>query len=159
MYYMCRTGVLHNVSCVHYICILHMYYMRRTGVLHNVSCVHYICILHICITCVKCALQVFYTFMVYYGLFWLESLYPDHQWRFRSEHYFLWGSYSGHYFFHSITHYDITIGNDVARDVHCDIIMGRAIIMGAYHVTMHTDVARTLIYYVLLFPIMIFLFS
>ncbi len=33
-------------------------------------------------------------------------------------------------------------------------------VMVAYHdVTMHTDVARTLIYYVLLHPIMIFLFS
>ncbi len=58
-----------------------------------------------------------------------------------------------------MTHYDITIGNDVARDVHCEIIMGHSIIMGRYHeVTKHTDVAMTLIYYVLLRPIMIFLF-
>ncbi len=50
-----------------------------------------------------------------------------------------------------MTHYDIAIGNDVARDVYCDIIMGLGIVMGAYHdVTMHTDVAWTLIYYVLL---------
>ncbi len=40
-----------------------------------------------------------------------------------------------------MTHYDIT------KDVHCDIIMGLGIIMCAYHdVTIHTDVARTLIY-------------
>ncbi len=53
---------------------------------------------------------------------------------------------------------DITIGNDVARDVHCDIIMGHDI--GTYHdVTMLTDVAGMLIYYVLIHPIMIFLFS
>ncbi len=59
-----------------------------------------------------------------------------------------------------MTHYDITIGNDVARDVHYDIIMGHNIAMGTYHdVTMHTDVVRTLIYYVLLCPIVIFLFS
>ncbi len=59
-----------------------------------------------------------------------------------------------------MTHYDITIGNGVARDVHCEIIMGHDIDMCAYHeVTMHTDVARTLIYYVLSRPIMIFMFS
>ncbi len=59
-----------------------------------------------------------------------------------------------------MTHYDITIGNDVARDVHCEIIMGHGIVMDTHHdVTMHTDVATTLIYYVLLLPIMIFLFS
>ncbi len=59
-----------------------------------------------------------------------------------------------------MTHYDITIGNDVARDVRCDIIMSHDVVMGTDHdVTMHTDVARTLIYYVLLRPIMIFKFS
>ncbi len=58
-------------------------------------------------------------------------------------------------------HYVITIGNDVARDVHCEIlIIGHGIVMGTYHdVTMHTDVATPLIYNVLLRPIMIFLFS
>ncbi len=62
--------------------------------------------------------------------------------------------------FCSMTHYDIIIGNAFARDVHCEIIMGHGIVMGTYHdVTMHTDVAMTLIYYVLLRPIMIFLFS
>ncbi len=59
-----------------------------------------------------------------------------------------------------MTNYDITIGNDVARDVHCEIIMSHDIVMGTYHdVTMHTDVVTTLIYYVLLNPIMTFLFS
>ncbi len=59
-----------------------------------------------------------------------------------------------------MTHYDITIGNDVTSDVHYEIIMGHSIVVGTYHdVTMHTDVAMTLIYYVLLRPIMIFLFS
>ncbi len=61
--------------------------------------------------------------------------------------------------FYSVTHYDITIGNNVARDVHCEIIMGYGIVMGTYDVTMHTDVATTRIYYVLLRPNMIFLFS
>ncbi len=58
-----------------------------------------------------------------------------------------------------MTHYDITIGNEVARDVHCDIIMDHDVIGTYYDVTMQTDVARMLIYYVLLHPIMIFLFS
>ncbi len=62
--------------------------------------------------------------------------------------------------FCSMTHYDITIGNDVARDVHCNIIMGHDVVIGTYHdVTMQTDVARMLIYYVLIRSIMIFLFS
>ncbi len=47
-----------------------------------------------------------------------------------------------------MTHYDITIGNDVARDVYYDIIMGHDIVIVTYHdVTMNTDVARTLIYF------------
>ncbi len=59
-----------------------------------------------------------------------------------------------------MTHYDITIGNDVARDVHYEIMKGHSIVVRTYHdVTMHTDVAMSLIYYVLLRPIMIFLFS
>ncbi len=59
-----------------------------------------------------------------------------------------------------MSHYDITIGNDIARDIHCDIIMGQDIGIVVHHdVTMHTDVAKTLIYYVLLCPIMIILFS
>ncbi len=50
--------------------------------------------------------------------------------------------------------------DDAARDDPCDIIMGHDIVMGTFHdVAMHSDVARTLIYYVLLCPIMIFLFS
>ncbi len=58
-----------------------------------------------------------------------------------------------------MTRYDIIIGNDVAMDVHCEIIMGHGIVVGTYHdVTVHTDVATTLIYYVLIYPIMIFLF-
>ncbi len=53
----------------------------------------------------------------------------------------------------------ITIGNDVTMDVHCDIIIGHDVTMGTYHdVTMHTYVARTLIY-VLLHQIMIIPFS
>ncbi len=55
-----------------------------------------------------------------------------------------------------MTYYAITIGNDVARDVYCEIIMGHG-----HDVTMHTDVAMSLskFYYLLLRPIMIFLFS
>ncbi len=61
--------------------------------------------------------------------------------------------------FYSMTHYYITIVNDIAKDVHCDIIMSHEVVMYAYNdVTMHTDVTRTLIYYVLLQLIMIVLF-
>ncbi len=59
--------------------------------------------------------------------------------------------------FCSMTHYDITIANDVARDVNYDIIMGHGVVMGTYHdITMQTDRILT---YVLPHPIMIFLFS
>ncbi len=59
----------------------------------------------------------------------------------------------------SMTHYDITMANDVARDVHCDIIMRHNVIVGTYHdITMQLDIA-TMLTYVLLHPIMIFLFS
>ncbi len=52
-----------------------------------------------------------------------------------------------------MTHYDITIGNDVARDVHYEIVMGHSIVVGTYYdVTMHTDVAMNLIYYVFATP-------
>ncbi len=79
-----------------------------------------------------------------YGLFCTESPYPNLQWRFHSEHYFC-----GTLHFCIIAHYDITNGNDIARDVHCDI-MGHDV-MGTYpDATMHTDVARTLMFYVLL---------
>ncbi len=59
-----------------------------------------------------------------------------------------------------MNYYDITIGNDVAGDVHCDIIMDHDVVMGTHHdvTTMHTDAARTLNYYVLC-SIVIFLFS
>ncbi len=39
-------------------------------------------------------------------------------------------------------HY-ITIGKDIAKDVHYEIIMGHDVVMGAYHhETMHINVAR-----------------
>ncbi len=53
-----------------------------------------------------------------------------------------------------MTHNDITIGTDVAMDVHC-----HDVIMSVFdNVRIHTDVARTLTYYVLLHQIIIFLF-
>ncbi len=57
------------------------------------------------------------------------------------------------------THYDITFGNDIARDAHCEIIMGNDVarnihcdvtmsndvVMCTYHgITMHNDVAINL---------------
>ncbi len=54
-------------------------------------------------------------------------------------------------FFCSMTHYDITMSNEIASDIDCDIIMCHDV-MGTY-VIIHTDVATTLIYYVLVCPI------
>ncbi len=48
--------------------------------------------------CMHFLLQCFYA-ATCNGLFWTESPYSDLRWRFRSEHYFLLGSHSGHYFF------------------------------------------------------------
>ncbi len=40
------------------------------------------------------------------------------------------------------THYDITMGNDVNRDIYCDVTMSNEIAMCTYHnITMHNDVA------------------
>ncbi len=63
------------------------------------------------------------------------------------------------FMFHDLLSYHITMGNDVNRVVHYAIIMGHDVVMATYDVTMHTDVTRTFIYYVLLRPIMTFLFS
>ncbi len=50
----------------------------------------------------------------------------------------MWESSSEHYFLCSMTHYDITIGNYVARDVHYEIIVGHSFVVGTYHdVTMY----------------------
>ncbi len=52
------------------------------------------------------------------------------------------------------------MGNDIAAgNVHGNIIMDHDIAMGTYDITIHTDVARILIYDVLLHPIMMLLFS
>ncbi len=56
-----------------------------------------------------------------------------------------------------MTHYDITIAKNVAKDVHCHIIMGHDVVKGTYHdVTMQTDVAMMLTY-LLLHPYFYFL--
>ncbi len=46
-------------------------------------------------------------------------------------------------------HCKITMGNDIARDIHCDITMSNDITMCTYHViTMYNDVAMNFFYYV-----------
>ncbi len=62
-----------------------------------------------------------------------------------------------------VNHYDITMGNDFARDahcritmgnyvamdIHCDVTMGNDVAMCTYHgITMHNDIAMNLLYYV-----------
>ncbi len=62
------------------------------------------------------------------------------------------------------THYDITMGNDVARDAHCEITMGNDVARDSHcdvmvsndvamcstynGVTMHTDVAMNIFHYI-----------
>ncbi len=47
------------------------------------------------------------------------------------------------------THYDITMGNDVAMDNHCYVTMSNDIAIGTYHgVTMHNDIAVNIFRYV-----------
>ncbi len=46
-------------------------------------------------------------------------------------------------------HFEITMGNDVARDIHCDVTMSNDLTMSTYHgITMHNDIAMNLFYYV-----------
>ncbi len=57
-------------------------------------------------------------------------------------------------------HCEITMGNDVARDIHCDVTMSNDVAMCTYHgITMHNDVAMNHFYYVFsaLYLIMILL--
>ncbi len=47
----------------------------------------------------------------------------------------------------TLNHYDINLGNDVARDIHCDITMSNDIVTCIYHtITMHNDAAMSLFY-------------
>lgn len=47
--------------------------------------------------------------------------------------------------------YDIKMGNDIDRDIHCYVTMSNEIAMSAYHdITMHNAVAMNLFYCVLL---------
>ncbi len=69
-----------------------------------------------------------------------------------------------HTSFMSMTHYDttmgneiarmplygITMGNDIAGDIKCDITMGNDVVMCTYGITMHNDVAMKLVCNVLL---------
>ncbi len=51
------------------------------------------------------------------------------------------------------------MGNDVARDAHCDVTMFSGIAVCRYHaITMHKGIHMTICYYVLLCPNIIFLF-
>ncbi len=56
-------------------------------------------------------------------------------------------------------HCKITIGNDVDRDVHCDITMGNDVAMCTYHaITKHNNVAMNIFYSVFSALILIVLF-
>ncbi len=48
-----------------------------------------------------------------------------------------------------VTPYDITMANDIARDIHCDMTMSNDVAMFTYHgITMHNEVTMNLFYYV-----------
>ncbi len=81
-------------------------------------------------------------------------------------HYFLWILLLCTLLLCSITHYDIRMRNDIARDTHCNITMGNDVVREIHcDVTMsndvvikHNNVAINLFGYVLLQLIMILLF-
>ncbi len=101
--------------------------------------------------------------MPYYNLFSCEFHILDLWWR----------SYCGHYIYGPwlimtsqwvmklirMPHCCITEGNDIAKDIVCDVIMGNAIAIYTYYdITMHNDIVMNLFSYVLLHQIMILLF-
>ncbi len=46
-------------------------------------------------------------------------------------------------------HYEIIMGNEIARDIHCDVTMSNDVATSTYHdITMHNDVAMNFFYYV-----------
>ncbi len=46
-------------------------------------------------------------------------------------------------------HCEITMGNDIAQDIYCDVTMCNDVAMCTYHgISMHNDVAKNLFYYV-----------
>ncbi len=46
-------------------------------------------------------------------------------------------------------HFEITMDNDVARDIHCHVIMSNDVAMYTCHgITMHNDITMNLFYYV-----------
>ncbi len=46
-------------------------------------------------------------------------------------------------------HCEITMGNDIARGIHCDITMSNDVAMCTHHgITMHNDITMNLFYYV-----------
>ncbi len=56
-------------------------------------------------------------------------------------------------------HCEITMGNDVARDVHCDITMSNDVTTYTYHgITMHNDDTMNIFYYVFFALCLIVLF-
>ncbi len=45
-----------------------------------------------------------------------------------------------------MTHYDITMGNNIARDIHCDVTMSNEVAIYAY-ITMYDNVVMNLFMY------------
>ncbi len=55
-------------------------------------------------------------------------------------------------------HYDITVGNNLSRDIYCDVTISNVVTMCIYHdIIMHNDVTTNLFYSVIIFPIYVIL--
>ncbi len=59
----------------------------------------------------------------------------------------------------STTQYDITMGNDYARNVYCDVTISNDVAMYTYQYITMDDIAMSLVYDVLLCPIVTLLLS
>ncbi len=81
--------------------------------------------------------------MLYYGMFSHDLHILDLWWSSYGGHYILWRLPLYALLLCSMAHYDITMCNDIARDIHCDITMGNDIARDIHcDITMGNDVPR-----------------
>ncbi len=63
------------------------------------------------------------------------------------EHYFSWRLPLCALFLYFMTHYDITMGNDIAKDIHCDVTMSNDMAMCTYYAIRIRPLHRYMVYY------------
>ncbi len=127
-----------------YTCIIHVIPVFALYLYYNWET----CILHVFYTCITSIWKhvqynkKYHTYITH--LCWTYGLF---EWNLHTQNFtivsttFFWRLPLWAWLLCSMTHYDITLGTDVASDVHCDI-------------TMSNGIATSLFYYVLLCPIM-----